>query len=1504
MQMILHSFGQSVGDYGSTNNQNWVGGTWQICTSAGTWSDATATTIPPGVSNNVWILPTHQVTCNSAVQVNNLYVYGSLNDGGNEVKVTGNVIGGGTISGNGRLNIGYVTTQTLPTITSGVTTLTLASANSLVAVGQLVSGRGVPVGTRVTAVSGTTITISNRTTAANTNIPVFFSNPTHNISINGGTLSISCLLKTSSGTINMSGGVSIAGDLVLGPSIGATTPYLNIIDSGYNLTVGGNMYNFSGNRADIRGATNNGWLMLAGTSTQSGLISAGTVSGSTSGFVVGDTLSIIGGSYSIQALAVVTTVSSGSVTAISICDPGTGYAQAPTGFVAKTGKGTGAGILTNAVVANTQAVKYLATGFFHVRRVALASSTPNNVWVHNTGATLQVMDTLLFTATNNTGVYAFSNNTSLYLGGASWNTNVATSGAIIMSPTNYFRGGSSLANAMGTIAFTSWNANQGTVYFDPSANFLSRIQQLGENAGTANLGNSVVLKDQLSLKGGTFVINSGATITLPATIASVMGVTNGINTGVYGGLNAKATGSKVVFSGTANLPTTIFSPTTISSLSVVNKATITYNQSIQILDSLQLEASSVFKSGGAYTLTVSGITAGSGVLDAASGSVIMNGSTNQTINMATAGNLTINNANGVNASPAVTGLLTVTNGDLSDYSNVATTASVLFDGLNTQIANAGLGTISNLTISNMNGVKLTGSATVNGTLSILSGKLFAGDKTLKLGGSASFVQSVPANNYIVIDGSGSVMKTVAAGVNTLFPIGTSTTYNPVTLTPSASSDIYVSVYEGNNPALSNIGGTLDVTKTLNRTWKIVPTIPSATDITLGYDGGVDANAGFDNAASDIALLNNSGSWVYAQHVVPGLGVGTLKTASFTGITSFSNFTLANPGNGAVYINGVLPKANDEYRSAKSGNWDEAATWEVLNANSLNWEPTVTIPSSVNTVTIRNGHTITLTSQAGIGTLTVESGAVLQSSLNAFTSTPIILKVSKPTAIFTNNGIIGVDTGTANTTNGDGLSIVLDSTCKSFSLSGNGRAGIGSLYALAGNNNLIAIIDQSIQLRHSSASAKKVALSMIDPANTAGTGSRTFILKSGKTIALADSNACVHSATFNGNVSVISAVQGDITYDIQGVLDLKGGNIYLSSSSSANAATQKLKLNIGSNGQITSVGDFNVHKAQATQAVYTYIEDGGLLDASGAMPPKTNEFGLSRNATATATLAAINNNSTVTVAAGRGGYYLTTPSVTVTGISAGSGLTATAVLTGNTVTSIVFSGSNGAYTGTPIISIAPSTVGDLSWVVMGGINASYKRYVTNVAEIFNVAIPPVSGDYSTIKGNPVQIMFQPSFANDVYTVSVAKDISPAPVTFSKDFGINRTWKIKPTNLKTGFDYATYIAFGFTSGVEDANTSFSPTYPSFTYGTSAPDLNGGYTVPTGNMDLMMYRDFTKTWVLNGGYFNTNVPSVGNFGTTWQIPGQLGANTYPPGFMLTNFFPPHLYTIKNTAAPFICP
>ncbi len=809
---------------------------------------------------------------------------------------------------------------------------------------------------------------------------------------------------------------------------------------------------------------------------------------------------------------------------------------------------------------------------------------------------------------------------------------------------------------------------------------------------------------------------------------------------------------------------------------------------------------------GTLTLATGGITGSA---------VIMGGTTQQTIvpNGYSIDNLTINNAAGVLGAPTVGNTLYVTNGALQDYSNM-TNCTIVFNGTTPQTTGTGLATVKNLVVNNASGLTLATAPTITGVLTLTSGKLFLGNNNLIIGSTGSI--AAPSNSsYIVTNGSGLLVMNAPAATSTTFPIGTATTFNPVTLNPATASNFYTSVNEGNTPALPTTDATILPAKSLNRTWNITPVTPSATTLTLGYNGSTDANASFDNSGADIALLHNntSGNWEYVGSgaVTPGIGTTTAKTATLENINSFSPFTIVNPVPGAVYVNGGGGTFSDVFRSKANGNWNGSTTWELYDNTSSTWAATVLSPTSTSTVTISAGDTVTITTQAGVGSLTIEPTAVLKSSVSAYTSTPIVLTIGKASSAIHNNGLFGCAIGSSAGTVGDGISLALASNCASFILNGTGQSGIGNLYTLGGSNNLVAVIDQDVQFRYTTSAAKKTALTLVDPSATAFTGSRTLIVNAGKTVSFLNANSCLHSTTFSSTGS-FTEQQGNITYDIQGTLDLKGGNVYITSTTDATSPAQAVKLNIGAAGKLIVGGDFSMCKVQSTQAVFVNIENGGLLDASAAPLSAANFYGPSTNSTS-----------------GYGSNYV--------------------------------------------------------WVVMGGINSSYSRLcgTGSNTKVFNIAVAPASGDYTSIYGNPVSLSTNSSLFTDVYSTSVAVGNFPANYSYSTNYALNRTWKIEPSKGPNA--YPTYMKYGFTGGSVDANSAYSPTYPSYTawYGT---------TINAGATDLYMYNNLTSRWAILS-FTNNIAPVSGTMGTTWQM------NFNP----VAGFVAPYYFNLFNMAVPLNC-
>ena len=77
------------------------------------------------------------------------------------------------------------------------------------------------------------------------------------------------------------------------------------------------------------------------------------------------------------------------------------------------------------------------------------------------------------------------------------------------------------------------------------------------------------------------------------------------------------------------------------------------------------------------------------------------------------------------------------------------------------------------------------------------------------------------------------------------------------------------------------------------------------------------------------------------------------------------------------VSGQTTSATDYFRSARTGNWDVASNWESSSDGFNNWIPSSSSPASVaNTVTIRNGNSITISSNLAIDQVVIESGGTL------------------------------------------------------------------------------------------------------------------------------------------------------------------------------------------------------------------------------------------------------------------------------------------------------------------------------------------------------------------------------------------------------------------------------------------------------------------------------------------------------------------------------------------------
>ncbi|MGB3008276.1 MAG: hypothetical protein WBC06_17305, partial [Chitinophagaceae bacterium] len=81
----------------------------------------------------------------------------------------------------------------------------------------------------------------------------------------------------------------------------------------------------------------------------------------------------------------------------------------------------------------------------------------------------------------------------------------------------------------------------------------------------------------------------------------------------------------------------------------------------------------------------------------------------------------------------------------------------------------------------------------------------------------------------------------------------------------------------------------------------------------------------------------------------------------------------------------IPASTDHYRTVQTGGWDIPATWETSATGADPWTAATLPPTSAaNTITIRNGHTVSIDANTSADQLTIASGGILIYSGGTFT----------------------------------------------------------------------------------------------------------------------------------------------------------------------------------------------------------------------------------------------------------------------------------------------------------------------------------------------------------------------------------------------------------------------------------------------------------------------------------------------------------------------------------------
>lgn len=632
-------------------------------------------------------------------------------------------------------------------------------------------------------------------------------------------------------------------------------------------------------------------------------IHGASVASGGSGYVVGDILTLTGGTFAVPAQFIVTAVSSGAVTSVTGCGYPDYSVLPPFGMAATGGMGTGCTLrdYTNFARTVSPVFKNLSVNNSHASGVILNKPVSViNMLTMTSGLIHTTPTNLLSLGTSVTGgvLSAKGSMSNMIIGPfartfASWRTITSAFDSTVLFPLGTSSGYNpvwvnSEVSSAGPVIITANAFDSVTGTITGSGYLLSEPKWELHTAGFSNLLNAKIKFSETNIGPASKIVKA-------TTVSGVYDEIPGVNS-VYGAQEPSIT------TGTSILAATLGAD-----------AYFAYTRPLAIWSG----------SAGSSWNNASNWCCGA-VPTSETNVVIPTGVTNMPMvtDKQQAANITIQ------AGASLT--LNTPASQLSVYGRIINAGT--FTNSNGKLVMSGnkgpqslpQGTYAKLEVNNPMGMVLEGDVVLTDSLILTSGKLRLDAFNFTLG-NMSYAGDGFANSYIQTNGTGAVvLENIGASgksAGVVIPVGNNS-FNPVVLTNSGTTDQFTvrvvdsvtNQYSGN----TSVGNKL-TTSVVNRTWIINEGVAGGSNVTLKLGwSAADELSGFKRSQSFVSHYTATG-W---SGTTGSAAVGSNPfSQTRSGITSFSPFGV---GSGTTLPVKLISFTGTKHKEAAQLNWVTAS----------------------------------------------------------------------------------------------------------------------------------------------------------------------------------------------------------------------------------------------------------------------------------------------------------------------------------------------------------------------------------------------------------------------------------------------------------------------------------------------------------------------------------------------------------------------------------------------------